>query len=101
MKATLKLLILSPLLIASTVTFAQATLTAQQCNDYPFVHTQVPATHKQVMNELYELEAAGYDASAPNAPYPEDLDHAEKRLSAEYNRDCMAQKVATAASAEQ
>src|ERR1700676_3556929 len=80
MKATLKLLILSPLLIASTVSFAEPTLTAQQCSDYSFVHTQAPATHKQVMNELYELEAAGYDASSPNAPYPGDLDHAENGL---------------------
>ena len=101
MKATLKLLVLSPLLIASTVSFAEPTLTAQQCNDYPFVHTQAPATHKQVMNELYELEAAGYDASSANASYPDDLDHAERRLSAEYKQDCTAQKVATAASAEQ
>jgi hypothetical protein len=42
------------------------------------------------MNELYELEAAGYDASAPNAPYPDNLDDAQSRLSAEYARDCTA-----------
>lgn len=101
MKATLKLLILSPLLIASTVSLAKPTLTAQQCNSYPFIHSRGPATHKQVMNELYELEAVGYDASSANASYPDDIDHAERRLSAEYKQDCTAQKVATAASAEQ
>ncbi len=101
MKAPLQLLILSPLLIASTISFAEPKLTAQQCNDYPFIHSQAPATHTQVMNELYELEAAGYDASSPNASYPDDIDHAEKRLGAEYKRDCTAQKVATAASTPQ
>ncbi|MFK4444076.1 hypothetical protein ABH944_004683 [Caballeronia udeis] len=91
MKTTLKLLVLSQLLIVSTASMAEGTLTAQQCNDYPFVHTQGPVTHAQVMNELYELEAAGYDASAPNAPYPDNLNDAQNRLSAEYARDCKAQ----------
>ena len=90
MKTTLQLLVLSQLLLVSTASFAQETLTAQQCNDYPFVHTQGPVTHAQVMNELYELEAAGYDASAPNAAYPDNLNDAQNRLSAEYARDCTA-----------
>ena len=88
MKTALKLLVLSQLLLVSTISFAGEALTAQQCNDYPFVHPRGPVTHAQVMNELYELEGAGYDASAPNASYPDNLDDAQKRLSAEYARDC-------------
>jgi hypothetical protein len=91
MKTALKLLVLSQLLLVSTISIAGEALTAQQCNDYPFVHTRGPVTHAQVMNELYELEAAGYDASAPNAPYPDNLNDAQKRLSAEYAQDCTAQ----------
>ncbi|MBN3786866.1 DUF4148 domain-containing protein [Burkholderia sp. Ac-20353] len=49
---------------AGTGVFAAPTLTLQQCSDYPFVRTQGPVTHRQLINELRELEAVGYDPSA-------------------------------------
>lgn len=90
MKTTVAILFLAQLLLVSTTSMAEVTLTTQQCNDYPFVHNQGPVTRAQVMNELYELEAAGYEVSAPNAPYPDNLDDAQRRLDAEYRRDCRA-----------
>lgn len=47
MKTALKLLVLSQLLLVSTISIAREALTAQQCNDYPFVHTGDPLhTHR-------------------------------------------------------
>ncbi|MCX5539981.1 DUF4148 domain-containing protein [Paraburkholderia sp. CNPSo 3076] len=77
------------LLVAGASAFAAPTLTPQQCNDYPFVKPQGPVTHRQLINELEELEALGYDpATGDDAAYPDDLNRAQRRLWDEYAADC-------------
>lgn len=77
------------LLAASAGAFAAPTLTPQECNAYPFVKTTAPLTHDQIMQELSELEAVGYQPSTGDDPdYPADLDKAQQRLWKEYARDC-------------
>lgn len=69
--------------------FAAPHLTEQQCHSYPFVKTAHPATHQQLMNELSELEAVGYDPEANDHSYPSDIDRGERKLRAEYRQDCL------------
>lgn len=70
--------------------FAVSKLTPAQCNDYPFVKTATPATHKQLVNELGELESVGYDPSAGDQNnYPNDLETAEAKLQTKYRKDCL------------
>lgn len=77
------------LLAAGANAFAAPTLTLQQCNDYPFVRPQGPVTHRQLIKELEELEALGYDPAAGDDPaYPDDLQTAQHRLWDEYAADC-------------
>ena len=78
------------LLTVSAAGWASPGLTPQQCNDYPFTRLKTEVTHKQLMNELSELEAVGYDPSANDNYYPSDLMAAQKKLNAEYRRDCTA-----------
>jgi hypothetical protein len=79
-------------LLAGTGAVAAPALTPQQCNDYPFVRTNGPLTHSQVVNELAELEAAGYNpALGEDWAYPEDLQAAQRRLWDEYAADCPTQ----------
>ena len=64
-------------------------LTPQECKDYPFVAQRGELTRYQVLEELKELEAVGYRPSMANDPYyPVDIEKAQKRLWAEYARDC-------------
>ena len=85
-------------LTAASSAFAAPPLTRQQCNDYPFVRPQGPVTHRQLINELKELEANGYDASAgDDSEYPDDLNMAQRRLWKQYAADCPQQSpIATA-----
>jgi hypothetical protein len=84
------------LLAASASALAAPTLTPQQCNDYPFVKTQGPLTHRQVIQELKELEAFGYQPTLGNDPYyPDDINAAQALLWKEYARDCTPHPVAT------
>jgi hypothetical protein len=46
-------------------------------------------THKQLMRELGELEAVGYQPTADDDDYPNELQQAEHKLQAEYRADCM------------
>jgi hypothetical protein len=78
------------LLTVSAASWASPGLTPQQCNDYPFTRLKTEVTHNQLMNELSELEAVGYDPSANDNYYPSDLMAAQKKLNAEYRRDCTA-----------
>jgi hypothetical protein len=79
------------LLIASASASAEPHLTPQECNDYPFVKPTAPVTHRQLAQELIELEAVGYDpADVGNVEYPRQIDAAEERLWKEYARDCTA-----------
>jgi hypothetical protein len=69
--------------------FASSKLTPQQCNDYPFVPMTHAVTHRQLINELIELESVGYNpAKVDDADYPSDLQAAERRLQVKYGRDC-------------
>lgn len=73
--------------IASVAAHAEH-LTAQQCSNYPFVQTAQPLSHDQVMKELAELEADGYDPTADSNSYPDDIQTAEQRLHQDFLRDC-------------
>ncbi|SDE08412.1 DUF4148 domain-containing protein [Paraburkholderia lycopersici] len=80
------------LVIASTSAFAGSRLTAQQCNDYPFVRTGGAVTHTQLENELAELESVGYDPTDTEHPdYPSDIERAQTRLLTKYRADCGSQ----------
>ncbi|WP_051377318.1 DUF4148 domain-containing protein [Paraburkholderia dilworthii] len=85
---TTKPLITTLLLIASASAMASPGLTQHQCNDYPFEQLKGEVTHKQLMQELNELEAVGYNPDDANT-YPDDLDHARQKLQAEYRADCI------------
>ncbi|MFM0070682.1 DUF4148 domain-containing protein [Paraburkholderia sediminicola] len=89
MKLATKTLVTTLLLIGSASAMASPALTQQQCNDYPFRQLKGEVTHKQLMNELGELEAVGYSPSNDDDEYPSDLQQAERKLQAEYRADCM------------
>jgi Domain of unknown function (DUF4148) len=76
------------LLSASTLALAAPHLTPEQCNDYPFKQPVGEVTHAQLMQELGELEAVGYQPEGASIYYPSDIRSAEKKLNAEYRRDC-------------
>jgi hypothetical protein len=76
------------LLTVSAAVWASPGLTPQQCNDYPFTQLKTEVTHKQLMNELAELEAVGYDPNSNDNYYPSELMAAQKKLAAEYRKDC-------------
>jgi hypothetical protein len=89
MKLATKTLLSALLLIGSASAMAAPHLTPQQCNDYPFKQLKGEVTHKQLMRELGELEAVGYQPSDDDDNYPSDLEQAEQRLQTEYRADCM------------
>jgi hypothetical protein len=73
----------------SVSAFAAPRLTPQQCADYPFKPVAAgKVTHKQLMRELGELEARGYEPGSDDAIYPSDLQAAEKRLHIDYRAEC-------------
>ncbi|WP_321884027.1 DUF4148 domain-containing protein [Burkholderia cepacia] len=77
------------LLVVNVSAHAAPKLTSAQCNDYPFVHTKGPVSHKQLINELTELEAVGYNpSSGDESSYPDDIDSAQARLMQQYQKDC-------------
>ena len=70
--------------------FASAKLTPQQCHDYPFVRTTHPVTHRQLQNELQELESVGYSpGDSDDDDYPQEIQAAEQRLQTQYRHDCL------------
>lgn len=62
-------------------------LTPQECRSYPFVRTG-HVTHRELMTELSEMEAVGYQPAGEDFNYPSKLDVAEHRLHREYREDC-------------
>ena len=85
----LKLAASALLLITSASAFAAQGLTPEQCNDYPFRQPTGEVTHAQLIQELAELEAVGYNPSDDNLYYPDDVQKAEAQLQAEYRADCL------------
>ena len=83
--------------LACQAAFAGSHLTPDQCNDYPFTPLHGEVTHKQLMKELGELEAVGYQPDEDQNYYPQDLQDAEAKLRQEYRRDCVAPPVSGAA----
>jgi len=77
------------LLAGSASAMAAPHLTPQQCNDYPFKPLKGEVTHQQLMRELGELEAEGYNPGADDNLYPADLEAAQKKLAVQYHTDCM------------
>lgn len=76
-------------LMAIGIAAHAAPLTPQQYHDYPFTKTAAPVTHKQIVNELAELESVGYQPSAgDDSNYPDDLEAAQQKLMHKYQRDC-------------
>lgn len=78
------------LMLGATMAAARAMpLSAWQCRDYPFVEDGRALTHRQVIGELAELEAAGYSPEAINGKhFPDAARAAHRRLMREYRRDC-------------
>jgi hypothetical protein len=76
------------LLTVGTAAIAAPTLTPQQCNSYPFKQPVGEVTHAQLVQELAELEAVGYSPGENDVFYPRDIQRAERKLRAEYHRDC-------------
>lgn len=90
MKLATRTLLATLLLIGSASAMAAPGLTQKQCNDYPFKQMKGEVTHKQLMRELGELEAVGYQpGSGDESDYPNELEKAEQKLQAEYRADCL------------
>jgi hypothetical protein len=76
------------LLTVGTAAIAAPQLTPHQCNSYPFKRPVGEVTHAQLMQELAELEAVGYDPGENDVYYPRDIQRAEKKLRSVYIQDC-------------
>jgi hypothetical protein len=63
MKTALKYVLPVGLMLASACAMASDRLTPHQCNSYPFMPTNGEVTHRDLMRELTELEAATGRAS--------------------------------------
>jgi hypothetical protein len=69
-------------------------LTPQECHSYPFVKQAHEVTHAELIHELKELEAVGYEPRAEDDSYPADIEAAQQRLAGLYRRDCGPQNTA-------
>jgi hypothetical protein len=87
-------LIVASLALTSASAFAAPSLTQAECHDYPFTPLKHTVTHKQLMQELSELEAVGYQPTADDVEYPDNLQTAEAKLHQEFRHDCMPAQVA-------
>ncbi len=88
MNAQMRWIAMVLLFACCTSAQAAATLTAAECHDYPFVRPTGEVTHAQLMRELSELEAVGYNPGGDEVNYPDDLQEAEQTVHQEYLRDC-------------
>lgn len=86
MKYRLSIMLLA-LLASSGSALADLHLTPQQCNEYPFKKT-TQVTQRGLQRELRELEAVGYHPAWTDVYYPDDIQGAEQKLQAVYQRDC-------------
>jgi hypothetical protein len=78
----------SALLLASASAFAAGPLTSQECHSYPFVPTNGPITHQDLIRELALLESVGYQPVGDDVYYPFDIRSAMQRLHAKYLAEC-------------
>ncbi|WP_027794762.1 hypothetical protein [Paraburkholderia acidipaludis] len=65
-----------------------APLTRHECMSYPFVQSG-DVNHRRLERELRELESVGYVPEPNDVTYPQDIQAAEARLHAKYERDCV------------
>jgi len=89
MKLATRTVLMALLLAGSASAMAAPALTQKQCNSYPFTKLKGEVTHRQLMRELGELEARGYNPATDDNVYPSDLEAAEKTLQADYRADCL------------
>jgi hypothetical protein len=92
MNLKLRLPRLATVVVAFTVSLtanAAPGLSHQQCVSYPFKKTAGGVTHADLMKELSELEARGYEPGSDNGVFPADLNAAEKSLALDYRHDCV------------
>lgn len=90
MRANLRYLAALAAATVSLTAYAGPQLTAKQCVGYPFKHVAAgKVTHAQLMDELGELEARGYQPGDDDSTYPADLQAAQKALNADYSADCL------------
>jgi hypothetical protein len=94
MKRLSSVMVTLALALTSASALASPHLTSAECHDYPFAPLKHTVTHKQLIQELSELEAVGYQPSSDDNYYPDQLDTAEAKLHAEYRHDCLPAQVA-------
>ena len=82
--------------VVSVSALAAPHLTPQECHSYPFVKQTHEVTHADLIRELKELEAVGYEPRAEDDSYPADIEAAQQRLAAVYQSDCRPQNTAAA-----
>lgn len=92
MKLTTRTILAALMLAGSASAMAAPRLTQHECNGYPFMPLKGEVTHKQLMRELAELEAQGYDPGVDDATYPDNLEAAQAKLMAQYRADCLPAK---------
>lgn len=78
----------------STSAVASLHLTQHECRSYPFDKQTHEVTHADLILELKELEAVGYEPHANDDNYPADIEAAQQRVADAYRNDCMAQHTA-------
>jgi hypothetical protein len=88
MNSQLKAALIAALMMISISASATERLSAAQCRSYPFVPVKGELTHRDVMRELSELESVGYEPSANDPHYPDDIERAENALHAKFVADC-------------
>lgn len=89
MKLTTRMVLMTVMLAGSASVMAAPHLTPKECNSYPFKPLKTEVTHKQLMRELAELEAQGYNPGVDDASYPANLETAQHKLQAQYRADCL------------
>jgi Spy/CpxP family protein refolding chaperone len=89
MKLTTRTVLMALMLAGSASAMAAPHLTPKECNSYPFKPLKGEVTHKQLMRELSELEAQGYNPGVDDATYPSNLENAQQKLQAQYRMDCL------------
>lgn len=95
MKLTTRTVLAALMLVGSASAMAAPHLTPRECNGYPFTPVKGEITHKQLMRELGELEAQGYNPGVDDATYPANLETAQAKLMAQYRTDCLPAKTAS------
>lgn len=97
MKLTTRTVLAALMLAGSASAMAAPHLTQRECNGYPFTPLKSEVTHKQLMRELAELEAQGYNPGVDDASYPANLETAQAKLMAQYRTDCLPAKAVNSA----